>query len=708
MFRQVGIFCYSLILTMILTVTLAELAVAQNLQPKAGFEALAYFDETNSFSFEEVQTLPDSAFVKVNHNRFTEGYAYGAYWFRIKFDKALKHKENYYLEVDHAYLDSLTYYFQDKEGEWQTTYAGNMVSMSEQLYTHYHFLFPLSHQSGVENLAYLKVNSRSSVHVPIKLWTQQAFWHNHTKSLTLYGLLYGALIFMFLYHFTVAVTLKSRTYLLFALFLFFNAVFQSIYYGHFRQFIYPEGGELLGILLLLTLAGLKSSALLFTRFFLKIPKKNFWGKFLRYMAMFWALLVVVSFVLPYPVSGTLFATYSTLSIIAILVVAFVTLKSNRYRARLFIIAWFLYLIGGALSDFRVLGFNLVPGYTDLLLQVGNILNALLLALALADRINRYRNAQFEAKQQALEVLTRQKVLVEEHRNTLEIRVVERTAALEEKREEIQEQNSKLQDQQKIIERQYGELEALNGELERKVQQRTFELRTSNKDLLKRKQQLEQFAYITSHNLRGPVASMIGLVKLFDAENLANPENKVYLDMLDRSVNKLDGVLKDLDKILKLEKNYDGQLEEVCYKDLVQGIFENLQVQVAEVRPELKVDFQEACIHGHHAYLESIWYNLLSNAIKYRNPTERLVLKLCSWATDECHCFSVEDNGLGMNLPELEGKLFSLYQRFHPGYAEGKGLGLYMLKSQVDLLKGKVAVESKKGQGTKFTVSLPKV
>jgi signal transduction histidine kinase len=663
-------------------------------------------DKADSISFSQILTSSQAAFKPVKDNRHVGGFAKGAYWLKINISDLDIQQDSWFLEVDNAYLDSLTFYFQDNDGTWRRTYAGNYIPVNQQLVKHYHYVFPVASKQISGGEFYLRVKSEASIYVPLQLWPHTQFRTHSTNSIWLYGLLYGAMLFMFIYHMVVAVTLKSRTYLYFALFLLFNTLFQGIYYGHFRQFLFPEGGAVINYLLLIMLACLKAAALMFAIYFLRFTRSSRWTRTLKIMASIWFLSLVLPLIMPYRIAGFVFAGYSTLSIVAIIVAAYTTLRIQRRRATLFLIAWVLYLSGAILSDMRVIGLDVLDASADILLQYGNILNALLLALALADRINHYRKEQYIAKQTALNAITKQQQLAEQHRLTLENRVQERTFQLEEKQNEILSQNKKLFEQQQIIESQNEELQVLNGELERKVQKRTYELRASNKDLLKRKQQLEQFAFITSHNLRGPVASMIGLINLFKRNQITDSENLSYLDMLQRSVTKLDGVLKDLDKILKLEKNFDGQTEEILYVNLINDILEKLTLQVQEAQPTITTDFRQETIVNNRAYLDSILYNLLSNSLKYRHPKRELEIFISSWQEEKTNCFSVQDNGLGMDMNLVKDKLFTLYQRFHPEYAEGKGLGLYLLKSQVEMLKGRVEVVSEKGQGTTFTVRLP--
>ncbi|NJL15322.1 MAG: ATP-binding protein [Microscillaceae bacterium] len=97
---------------------------------------------------------------------------------------------------------------------------------------------------------------------------------------------------------------------------------------------------------------------------------------------------------------------------------------------------------------------------------------------------------------------------------------------------------------------------------------------------------------------------------------------------------------------------------------------------------------------------------MSNAIKYRQPHLPPQILIRGQWQEEYLALSVQDNGMGIDLEQYEGKLFQLYKRFH-FHVEGKGMGLFLVNSQVKALKGRISVESRPGAGTCFTVFLPK-
>jgi signal transduction histidine kinase len=128
-------------------------------------------------------------------------------------------------------------------------------------------------------------------------------------------------------------------------------------------------------------------------------------------------------------------------------------------------------------------------------------------------------------------------------------------------------------------------------------------------------------------------------------------------------------------------------------------FELLQSHVA-----VKAEVQDEVFHTISPYLESVLLNLLSNAIKYRDPHKPSYVSVTIERINGNLQIQVSDNGLGIDLEKFERTLFGLYKRFHT-HVDGKGLGLYLVKSQVLAMRGQVSVSSKVGVGTTFTVLL---
>ena len=238
-----------------------------------------------------------------------------------------------------------------------------------------------------------------------------------------------------------------------------------------------------------------------------------------------------------------------------------------------------------------------------------------------------------------------------------------------------------------------------------TKQKLIELEKSKimNDLIQRNRDLEQFTNIVSHNLRAPVANIIGLNNYMLKKDLS-PEKKSEFDIaLHQSVAALDNVIRDLNNILQLRKEIEEQKTLVRFSDLIEKINTSIADQIKNNSVRFILDFNEVSeMMTIKSYLYSIFYNLISNSIKYKQLQQNPVIEIKSKINEKNIILTFKDNGLGFDMNKNTSEVFGLYKRFHK-HVEGKGLGLYMVKSQVESLRGKISVTSEINIGTEFTI-----
>jgi signal transduction histidine kinase len=295
---------------------------------------------------------------------------------------------------------------------------------------------------------------------------------------------------------------------------------------------------------------------------------------------------------------------------------------------------------------------------------------------------------------------------------LEAQVQERTAEIQTQneelitqQEELEAQRDMLEDQNKVIADSMEELEQIRAELEKTVERRTLELKNANLELLQRNDQLEQYAYITAHNLRGPVARLKGLIFLFDKLEGTNKENRDVFGKIARSAHEMDDVLTDMNAILEVKTNAQGRTAFVKIGAALEKAQKALQDKIIDARPQIKVELRVEEVYGNPAYMEGIFKNLLDNSMKYRSAKRELQIGIISRKDKGQVVIEVKDNGIGIDMKRSAGKIFRLYQRFHE-HGEGKGLGLYLVKTQLEAMGGSISIESEVDVGTTLQISLP--
>jgi signal transduction histidine kinase len=225
------------------------------------------------------------------------------------------------------------------------------------------------------------------------------------------------------------------------------------------------------------------------------------------------------------------------------------------------------------------------------------------------------------------------------------------------------------------------------------------------DLIERNRNLEQYAYIVSHNLRAPVANILGLSSLLELEGVSESDRQQSLNHLFNSTRRLDEVIRDLNMILQMRHNVHDKKEEVVFEDVVSDIRASIQGLVMKKKLEFKTHFNVKSISSVKSYIYSIFYNLITNSVKYKKAHGKLIICISSEPAGDRVRLSFRDNGMGIDLDAHGSNIFGLYKRFHIGHAEGKGMGLFMTKTQVESLGGKISVKSEVNEGTEFILEL---
>lgn len=249
-----------------------------------------------------------------------------------------------------------------------------------------------------------------------------------------------------------------------------------------------------------------------------------------------------------------------------------------------------------------------------------------------------------------------------------------------------------------------EIKVLNEGLESQVQHRTAELQTALRKLEKRNTELDQFSHVISHNLRGPVASILGLGRVLNPTAVADPMNREVFERVIGAAENLDAVVKDLSVILEVRDSVVTKTS-VSIRDSIAQASTSLKTEIEQTKTIVDIDDKAAStVMSVKPYLNSIFFNLLSNAIKYRSPQRAPHIRICTQSTSRSTTMTVSDNGIGIGGQFLD-QVFQPYKRLTTE-GDGKGLGLYLVKSEVEVMGGTIEVSSKEGEGTTFTIELP--
>jgi PAS domain S-box-containing protein len=225
------------------------------------------------------------------------------------------------------------------------------------------------------------------------------------------------------------------------------------------------------------------------------------------------------------------------------------------------------------------------------------------------------------------------------------------------------------------------------------------------DLLQRNSDLEQFAQIVSHNIRGPLSSILGLGNILE-HSLTQEETMVALKGIRLSAQQLDNVIGDLNNVLQVRRELSEAKTNIDLEKLIADIRMSIEPMIKETHATISTDFSAIReLFTTKTYISSIFYNLITNSIKHAQKGSDPQIEIWSEKHKGHMIMYCKDNGIGIDLQKHRKKIFLLYQRVN-FLAEGKGLGLYMAKTQVEMLGGKIDVESRLGVGSTFSITLP--
>ncbi|MBC3540876.1 PAS domain S-box protein [Rufibacter sediminis] len=213
--------------------------------------------------------------------------------------------------------------------------------------------------------------------------------------------------------------------------------------------------------------------------------------------------------------------------------------------------------------------------------------------------------------------------------------------------------------------------------------------------------LKQFTFITSHNLRAPLANLTGIANLIETDAIPEGRNRVLIQKFKESTVQLNTIIDDLLEVLVIKDNPHTNKEKVDLAEAFEKVVVSVDGLLTEKDFRLTTDFSQVPqVYYNAGYLHSILLNLLTNAIKYRSPDRPLRIDITTEKVNGCEKLYFSDNGLGIDLKRYGERIFGLYQRFHQ-HKDSKGMGLYIAHSQAKAMGGNLSVTSEVDKGTTF-------
>lgn len=216
-------------------------------------------------------------------------------------------------------------------------------------------------------------------------------------------------------------------------------------------------------------------------------------------------------------------------------------------------------------------------------------------------------------------------------------------------------------------------------------------------------ELEEFAWLSSHDMKSPILSLDGLLAMMEKRGAVKPEFQHLFELVRSSSQQMRKTILALNQIIAFRKTLHLEPERVDFESVWEEVTIGVQESILVSGARVCVDFSAASsVLFPPVHLKSILQNLLTNAIKYKQPDAPPVVAVKTFLKKGDVVLAFRDEGMGMDLSLYRKKLFGLFQRFHPAI-DGMGIGLHMIHSIVKSYGGHVEVQSKVNQGTTFKI-----
>lgn len=557
--------------------------------------------------------------------------------------------------------DFISVWFLDENNSVLSRYhTGDRLPYSTRPIKSRFFSFPIPQ----EEIDYIKIVIRFDTHdgmfEPGPLFIERLEQFNSEMQFQnlIYGFLYGGMFILGMYNLLLFISHRDKKFLLYFLFITSYFLYNASLRGFAAQYLFPDWPTFINQFKIISLS--------FCYFFLYLFVTNMLATKANYPRSHLVYTIIVSSLsIPFFLAiGDHYAWYYRLAappaILMLLGVIYFSLRGairGDRTSKILLAAWIVLASGGILYSFGILGViepNLFVFYS---VDVGSTIESLLLAFALGDQLNQMR------------------------------------------------QEKELSDAL-LISNQRANYQ----ELEQKVEERTHQLRIAKEHAESANQAKNLFLSNVSHEVRTPMNGVLSMLKVLRRSNLTEQQLD-YLNMVERSGNRMVAILNDLLEYSHLEEGIKPETNPISIKLLVNGVIETFSelAHKKELLLETQLPEEIPIVCGDYKLLQQLLSNLISNAIKYTHEG-KVSVSLMPVSIEKSSVFlefSVCDTGIGISL-SLQDQIFDRFHQIDDSYSRGQdgmGLGLAICKQIATVLKARLDVKSVPEKGSEFIFSL---
>lgn len=665
-------------------------------------------DNEGNLDFKDVRYSNEFKIAKKGVPNFSISNA--TYWFRLTLSNQTP--EPLFLELAHPVLNEVAFFDPTERGD-SAIIDGQNIPFSEKKGSFTNIVFDLKLKTGAQKTYFFKIKSRTQIQFPIYVSSKENIGRIDHLSHLFAALFAGIMLAMIFYNISIYFIVKDKSYLYYVAFVAVILVVQLVPKGFASQYLWPESPEIANAAMFLSPALSGIASILFFNQFLKT---KFYAPLIRKIVLLFVATYFIGLLFylfnSYSVSYTILDLTSLSASVVMLVGAIVVYRRGHRSALFFLIAWSLFLLGVIVFVMKEVGVLPYNNFTNYTMMIGAGLETILLSIGLADMINVYKKEKEIAKENELTVLRENDLIIKESNIQLEGKVKERTKALEKVNEELNQTLFDLQNaQEKLIESEkmasLGHLTAgVAHEINNPINFVFSNITPLKRDLEDLKDVLDLYKTIDLNNFNERVVEIQKLKKDIDYEYVIKELDDLIMG-IEEGARRTGEIVKGLRVFSRIDD------EDMITCQINEGLESTVMLLNNKLDGlDLNVDLDEnlpptLCYPGK---LNQTFMNLLTNAIdavqdKFKGKPGGIVTLKTDYVEEKSEILiSISDNGKG--IPDaLKNKI---YDPFFTTKAVGKGTGLGLSISYkiIDSHEGRIELETKENEGTKFIIHLP--
>jgi two-component system, NtrC family, sensor kinase len=638
-------------------------------------------------------------------------------WIRFGI-KNLTRESNLYLSIKYPNISNILLFEENAQNKLiLQRHTGNSKNFGSRGSTNVDFNFLLDIPYGQEKTYYINVHSSHPLELPLTINNYSTLNENNSKQDLIIGIYCGIILSTFLYNVFVAFATKDRSYTIYLLYLFCLGLAQLTFAGWAFKYFWPSHPAINNYIVVCTSCSAGIMGITFAKSFLRTdqyaPKIN---AILYFLIAFYIISILFSFS-NYSFLAYLIINYNSLAGgITLLCLSIFILRKGYRPAYFYLLAWSFFLSAVIIYTLKNLNFLPTNTFTNYILYIGSSFEAILLSIALADKINTYKKEKESSQAHALKILRENETLIKEQNIILEQKVATRTDQLQKTNNQLRKALEDLKDTQiQLVEAEkmasLGQLTAgiaheINNPINF-VKSNIKPLKLDIDDLFEIIHDYNQLHNAKNDNLHGQLERVYEKEKALDM-SFVKSEIQQLLKGIEDGAERTAEIVRGLKTFSRLDEN------ELKTANVHDGIESTLVLLRNSLPPYIKIKKRfesKGNIECFPGKLNQVFMNILNNSIqaiseKKEINEEELITITTRDTSDKYMHISIKDTGPGMS-EQVKHRIFEPFFTTK-AVGEGTGLGMAIVFKIVEEHNGKIEVLSQPGKGAEFVITLPHV